>query len=238
MVSSNLPMKKYSEDVVAIFDEMPKENLTLRHHVKPLSVFKDEGIVKQKYDYSCGSAALATLLNSYLHENLSEHQVIQGLMQYGDSKQIEEKRAFSLLDMKRFTSALGYKGAGYTAEIEDLKALKTPAILPIEIFGYKHFVVYRGIYKDHVFFADPFMGNISFPIGQFRKMWYQNIVFIVTDENIKFNALALKESDLRIVHFDMTKYQPFVDAYNSLVTDEQNLIETYGKWKFVTINVR
>lgn len=238
MVGTSYPMQKYAQDDLPIFNEMPNENLVLRHNVKPLSAFKDKNMVKQKYDYSCGSAALATVLNYYLNENFSEHQVIQGLMQYGDSKQIEEKRAFSLLDMKRFVSALGYKGAGYTAEIEDLKALKTPAILPIELYGYKHFVVYRGMYKDHVFFADPFMGNISFPIGQFEKMWYQNIVFIVTNEDLKFNALALKETDLQIVHFDMTKYQPFVQSYESIVTDERNLIETFGKRQYVIINVR
>lgn len=238
MVSTSYPMKPYPEGDLPIFNQLQKENVILRYNVKPLSAFLEEGVVKQKYDYSCGSAALATLLNYYLNENLSEHQVIQGLMQYGDAKQIQEKRAFSLLDMKRFVSALGYKGAGYTAEIEDLKALKSPAIVPIDLYEYKHFVVYRGIYKDHVFFADPFLGNLSFPLSQFEKMWYQNIVFIISKEDLKLNALALKETDLRIVHFDMTKYPPFVDAYESIVDDERNLIEAYGKYKYLRINVR
>ncbi len=49
--------------------------------------------------------------------------------------------------MKRFVEKLGYKGTGYKWEIEDLKTLGKPCIVPVEIFGYSHFCVFRGIFS-------------------------------------------------------------------------------------------
>jgi uncharacterized protein len=179
--------------------------LTLRQNLKPRTEFTAAHIVKQQFDYSCGSAALATLLNYYLGEKLTERQVIEGLVEYGDKKQIERLRAFSLLDMKRFVEKLGYHGTGYKADIEDLKALGKPCIVPVEIFGYQHFCVFRGIVQDHVFLADPYMGDISFPLEQFRKMWQRNVAFVVTDGDIVNSPLMLKEEDLRFIDLDATR---------------------------------
>jgi predicted double-glycine peptidase len=179
--------------------------LTLRQDLKSRAEFTDAHIVKQQFDYSCGSAALATLLNYYLGEKLTEKQIIGGLVEYGDKKQIERLRAFSLLDMKRFVEKLGYHGTGYKADIADLKTLGKPCIVPMEIFGYQHFCVFRGIVQDHVFLADPYMGNISFPMEQFRKMWQHNVAFVVTDGESVNSALMLKEEDLRFINLDATR---------------------------------
>jgi uncharacterized protein len=217
----------------------------LKFDVRPFSEFKDQSIVKQKFDYSCGSAALATLLNYYLGEKLTEQQVIQGLMEYGDSKLIEERRAFSLLDMKQFVAVLGYQGTGYTAELDDLRTLGKPCIVPIEFFGYKHFVVFKGMYKDHMFFADPYMGNISFPIAEFQKMWHKNILFLVTTQEATLSALRLKDEDLRIVDFDWARDTYLQEARSKITDNENRFKETIGrtdtstprKYQFMDINI-
>ena len=190
-------------------------NRSVSYNLKPLSEFKKEKVVKQSYDYSCGSAALATILNYDFGEDLDESQIIQGLMRHGDREKIEKRRAFSLLDMKRFIKVLGYNGVGYKAEIEDLKTLKEPGIVPVEIFGYHHFVVFKGIYDNHVFVADPSQGNISFELDKFKAMWKEQIVFIVYPEDTKkiWHPLRLTDEDLRYVDLDITKklmfdYQP------------------------------
>jgi len=41
----------------------------LRTYVKPASELDKGHLIKQQYDFSCGSAALAILLNHYLGEN-------------------------------------------------------------------------------------------------------------------------------------------------------------------------
>ncbi len=69
--------------------------------VKPALLDQFQGIVRQAYDYSCGSAALTTLLNGYIGTQLDEQQVMNGLMKFGETDKIIERRSFSLLDMKR-----------------------------------------------------------------------------------------------------------------------------------------
>ncbi|MDO2321586.1 cysteine peptidase family C39 domain-containing protein, partial [Escherichia coli] len=82
-------------------------------------------------DYSCGSAALTTLLDYYLGRNLEERQVMEGLLRYGEADKIVQRRGFSLLDMKRYAAALGYKSGCFRAEFSDLDALEHPALVPI-----------------------------------------------------------------------------------------------------------
>lgn len=176
--------------------------VTIQLNVKPLYNLQFKNVVRQSFDYSCGSAALATLLDYYLGENLTEQQVIKGLMEYGDKQKIEQRRAFSLLDMKQFITKLGYKGAGYKANLEDLKELKQPCILPIEFLGYRHFTVFRGIHDGHIFLADPFRGNTSYPLKTFDEMWYDKIVFIVNPNAGEHRLLELTNDDLRYISED------------------------------------
>ncbi|MCK7511119.1 MAG: cysteine peptidase family C39 domain-containing protein [Desulfobacterales bacterium] len=143
--------------------------VVLHQDLKPRAEFTDAHIVKQQYDYSCGSAALATLLNYYLGENLTERQIIEGLVEYGDKKQIEKLRAFSLLDMKRFVEKLGYKGAGYKAEIADLRTLGKPCIVPMEIFGYQHFCRLPGNRPGSRLSGRSLPGECQFPRGAVRE---------------------------------------------------------------------
>lgn len=172
----------------------------ITQQITPLSELQFSGITEQSFDFSCGSAALASLLNSYLGENLTERQVIQGLMEYGSKEKISERRAFSLLDMKKFVQKLGYDGNGYKADINDLIELDSPCILPIEFLGYRHFTVLRGFHGNHIFLADPFRGNTSYTISAFEKMWYQNVIFIVDKKNAQtFSGLQLTNKDLRYI---------------------------------------
>lgn len=177
-----------------------------RTNIVPQDVIQFRNLVKQSYDFSCGSAALATLLNGHLGENFNEKQVIHGLMQYGDKEQIAARRAFSLLDMKRFVSVLGYKGAGYRATMEDLLTPDYwPCIIPIQIFDYRHFVVFRGVYKNHVFLADPWRGHTSYTLDTFEDMWFQNVMFLVSNGHKHRNLLRLTEEDLRFIDEDTAK---------------------------------
>lgn len=177
----------------------------IQEKVTPLTELSNRNITKQSYDYSCGSAALATLLNAYLGENLTERQVIQGLMEYGSKEKIAERRAFSLLDMKRFVGKLGYEGNGFKAELNDLKELDAPCIIPIEFLGYRHFTVLRGFHGNHIFLADPFRGNTSYTIDAFEDMWYQNVIFMVDKKNVRtFSGLRLTNEDLRYIDEDTT----------------------------------
>lgn len=173
-----------------------RESVTL----EPMSQLQFRNVIRQAYDYSCGSAALTTLLDYFLGRNLEERQVMEGLLRFGEADKIVERRGFSLLDMKRFVTALGYRSGGFRAAFSDLDDLEHPAIVPIEYAGFKHFVVVRDVYNDHVFVADPALGNISFTRSRFEEVWDQNVLFVIFPGGQEpQNALELTERDLRII---------------------------------------
>ena len=177
-------------------------NAPMRESVQlePMSQVQFRNVIRQAYDYSCGSAALTTLLDYYLGRDLQERQVMEGLLKYGEADKIVQRRGFSLLDMKRYAAALGYRSGGFRAEFSDLDSLEHPALVPIHYGGFKHFVVVRDVYNDHVFVADPALGNISFTRSRFEAIWDQNVLFVIYPSGQEpKNALALKEQDLRLV---------------------------------------
>ncbi len=193
------PFEKGAIVIEQDYDVSPIE-LRTDIRVEPLVEQKFRNIVRQAYDYSCGSAALTTVLNFYLGRSLGERQVMEGLLHYGESERIVERRAFSMLDMKRLVTALGYPAGGFRATIDDLMDLDHPAIVPINHAGFKHFVVIRTIREGRVFIADPSVGNISFTLAQFEEKWDDNVLFIVFPGGDKpLDYLELKEEDLRYV---------------------------------------
>ena len=195
-------VEPYQQGTIVIEQDFDTSPIELRTdiRVEPLVEQKFRNIVRQAYDYSCGSAALTTVLNFYLGRNLGERQVMEGLLHYGESERIVQRRAFSMLDMKRLVTALGYPSGGFRAKIEDLIDLDHPAIVPIQHAGFKHFVVLRTIRDGRVYLADPAVGNISFTLAQFEEKWDDNVLFIVFPGSDKpLDYLELKEEDLRFV---------------------------------------
>lgn len=207
-ISNNVPLADIPEKQINI---QPSKSvaLRLRSDVTPREAFVFKNITSQEHDYSCGSAALATLLNYGLGEKLSEKQVIRGMLKHGDKEQIKRLRAFSLLDMKRLCTVLGYEAAGYKAGIEDVQNSEYwPCIVPIQLYDYRHFVVLKGVHDGHVFLADPFRGNISYSIPQFKKAWFENVIFLVTSDKFKVsgkNMLKLTRDDLCYITEDTAR---------------------------------
>ncbi|MFE8071573.1 C39 family peptidase [Marinobacteraceae bacterium S3BR75-40.1] len=203
--------------------------LLKRVKVEPLIEQRYRNIVRQAYDYSCGAAALTTVFRYYLGRDLNERQVMEGLLHYGESERIVERRAFSMLDMKRLAGALGYPAGGFKAELTDLIELDHPAIVPIQHGGFDHFVVVREIRDGRVFIADPSLGNISFTLADFQEKWKGNVLFIVfPGGNKPIDALELKEEDLRFVDdqtITLLAERTFPEFHEALQRRIQNELE-------------
>lgn len=182
------------------------------HVIEPLSEVKFRNIVRQQFDYSCGSAAMTTVLQHYLGRNFQERQVMEGLLHYGENDRIVERRGFSMLDMKRLATALGFPAGGFKAELSDLIELDHPAIVPIHFSGFKHFVVVKTVKDGRVFIADPSKGNISFTLERFEEKWDQNVLFVIFPGNTKpVDGLELREEDLRFIDDQTLQLQSFLD---------------------------
>jgi len=143
--------------------------------MEPFSEFKFRHIVRQAYDYSCGSAALTTILKFHLGLNISEQDAMKGMLEHGEQDKIIARRGFSLLDMKRYVATLGSDSGGFRADMNDLAKLGEPAIVPIDYAGFKHFVVLRGVRGGLVFLADPSAGNITFSVEEFATLFTDRI---------------------------------------------------------------
>jgi uncharacterized protein len=147
--------------------------------------------VRQQHDYSCGSAALATLLTYQYNHPVSEEAVFEGMWEKGDQAKIN-REGFSLLDIKHYLADIGYSADGYTAPLEKLASVGVPAIVLIRDNGYNHFVVVRGIQDGKVAVADPSMGARVIPLAQFEKMRINRILFVINGrkEQTVFNHPA------------------------------------------------
>jgi predicted double-glycine peptidase len=84
----------------------------------------------QQYDFSCGSAALATLLTYHYGYPVSETTAFQAMWEHGDQAKIR-REGFSLLDMQRYLAEIGFKADGFTVPLQKLVDSKLPAIVLI-----------------------------------------------------------------------------------------------------------
>lgn len=149
-----------------------------RGPVRSLLEIRQENVVVQQWDISCGAAALATLLAYHHGEPVTEKAVAQAMLGKTDPLRVKVRGGFSLLDMKRYASARGLQAEGYSdMTLADLAKLG-PAIVPVVLERYPHFVVFRALSGDRVLIADPAYGNRSVEVEVFEKAW-QKIAFVV-----------------------------------------------------------
>lgn len=150
--------------------------------VTPVQSLEDRryaGVVRQKFDFSCGSASLATLLRHQYGIAVSEPDVFRGMWTSGDRAQIK-RLGFSLLDMKRYLQQRGLEANGYEVTLKQVADARTPGIALLNVEGYKHFVVVKGVSASEVLVGDPSTGLHSLPTAAFQKMW--NGVYFVLEE--------------------------------------------------------
>ncbi|BEQ17813.1 peptidase, C39 family [Neisseria meningitidis M6190] len=124
---------------------------------------RDFNIVKQDLDFSCGAASVATLLNNFYGQTLTEEEVLKKLDK-------EQMRA-SFEDMRRIMPDLGFEAKGYALSFEQLAQLKIPVIVYLKYRKDDHFSVLRGIDGNTVLLADPSLGHVSMSRAQFLDAW-------------------------------------------------------------------
>jgi uncharacterized protein len=133
----------------------------------------------QKYDFSCGSAALATLLTYHYNFPVNEQTVFEEMYAQGDQQKIH-KEGFSLLDMKRYLASHGFVADGFEHQpLDKLVQARVPAIALIDENGYHHFVVIKGVQEDRVLLGDPAQGTRAMPRPLFEERWKNKLLFVI-----------------------------------------------------------
>jgi len=149
------------------------------------------GTLLQQYDFSCGSAAIATLLTHHYGYAVNEQSVFEEMYATGDQRKIRTE-GFSLLDMKRYLAAHGFEADGFEQPLDKLAEARVPAIALINEKGYQHFVVIKGLQADRVLIGDPAQGTRAVPRQAFEATWKSRLLFVIHNrmDQARFNLAA------------------------------------------------
>ncbi|WP_425450133.1 C39 family peptidase [Virgifigura deserti] len=153
-------------------------------------------VVRQQYDYSCGSAALATLLTYHYERPTGEDEIFVSMFNVGDQQKIQ-REGFSLLDMKNYLARQGLTADGFQIPLDKIAEVGVPVITLVNTNGYRHFVVIKGIANGEVVIGDPAFGVNIKPIDEFRTIW-SGVVFLIRNEPSKARDYFNHQRDWRV----------------------------------------
>ena len=153
----------------------------IRTYVWSWKAMKERNVVMQQYDYSCGAAALATLIRYYWGDAATEEGVLVAILATLTRAEVDDRVAngLSMTDLKNAAVAAGYQAVMGRRTLAQMTELKAPVIVRLVKGDFKHFVVFRGVLKDRVFLADPIRGNLRMSIQTFSQQWRDNVVLVV-----------------------------------------------------------
>ncbi len=133
-----------------------------------------EQLEKQTRFFSCGPAALSTIIEALTKIKISERDIFDKLG--------EENKMSSLSDLIRITNSypeLSLSCKAYKTSAEKLYTSSfIPSLVNVNVEGYDHFVVFKGYDKktDTVILADPAYGGAQIP-GDLFKRWFYSTSF-------------------------------------------------------------
>src|SRR3990172_9869222 len=139
-------------------------------------------VIRQKYDYSCGSAALATLLTFHYNPPVGEDEVFREMFAYGDQEKIR-RSGFSMLDMKRFLDKRGLRSDRFRLRFDRVEQMGLPGIALVNVNGYRHFVVVKGVVGNRGLLGDPALGVGTTDRATFQKLWDGSILAARADRS-------------------------------------------------------
>jgi len=149
---------------------------TTDQRVQSWDELNKKNIVMQQFDYSCGAASLATIMQYYFDEDVTELSLMDEINSIFSDQEMSviEESGLSFLELEKIAESKGYQTASVRLSVAALKELQGPVLVFVEPNGYKHFAILRGVIEDRVFLADPSRGNIRLSMSEFLKEWSGN----------------------------------------------------------------
>jgi len=157
-------------------------------HVTSLKEARFKATTRQQFDFSCGSAAVATLLTYHYNYPVTEQSVFEEMFKRGDQAKIQ-KEGFSMLDMKTYLNAHQFQADGFELPLAKLLESGLPAIVLISDNGYHHFVVVKGMLDGRILIGDPSSGTRAVSRATFESIWVNKLLFVIHNKQsqAKFN---------------------------------------------------
>lgn len=183
------------------------------HFNKPITSMREAkftDLVEQKYDFSCGAAAVTTILRYAYNKDVTELDVLEGLAKVSDEETVREK-GFSLLDLRHYIDSLGMRGRGYEIPVDMLPRVNIPSIVLVNIRGYQHFVVFKRLIDDKVYIGDPALGNRIMTKDEFIEAWNGSI-FVVIGKNFDRHTVLRQPKEALTAHKFLHSMAPVTNA--------------------------
>ena len=176
---------------------------TFQGYVWSWTELKRRNVVMQKYDYSCGAAALATILRYYWEDDVSEKQILDAMLKVLTIDEVKDriKNGMSITDLRRSSVELGYLSSIGTMTFEQLSQSKIPVVVPLKLKGFDHFVVYRGVAGGRVYIADPVRGNVRPTIPEFCGQWQKGAILVVIkkgEQPREWSPLSIRADEVKL----------------------------------------
>lgn len=161
---TNEPVTSQDNDTENLKPDAENETITA-------PVLNTTGIVMQTSNYTCGPAALATVLNN-MGINATEHElaVLAGTDETGTT----------MYGLIQAAKSKGLNAKGMKVSINDLKK---NSIVFLTINGNTHYSIIREITNESIKLADPGLGNIAMILEEFNNA-YSGYALVISDPNI------------------------------------------------------
>ncbi len=164
---------------------------------------RQRNVVMQTYDYSCGAAALATILRYYWNDPGDERQIVNMILKTLTADEVKDrmKHGLAISDLRRAAVQMGYFSTIGTMTFQQLAQARVPLVVPLKIKDYDHFVVYRGMADGRVYLADSCRGNVRPTVAEFCQQWQKNAVLVVAKPGVMpplQSALSIREDEVSV----------------------------------------
>lgn len=195
----------------------------VRKTMRSMRDMRFQDLMRQRYDFSCGSSALASVLHYGYGLDVTEPELIKKMMVGVDPKDVV-RNGFSMLDMKRYVESIGMRGHGFRIEVDALYRLQMPVIALLDLKGYKHFVVVKGAANGRVFVADPALGHRVMLESDFVKGWNGIVLAVVADRPTRADSYLVSNRSSpalqrRVEALDRATTPPRVVEFGLVIAD-------------------
>lgn len=133
------------------------------------------GVTTQELDNSCGLASLVTIMRFHFGDDITERQLLEDYLANTESAAVAlaMRQGLSLLELERLAQRQGYQVRRAMLSLKKLAELAqfAPVLVYLNVDGFRHFAVVRGISEKEVLLADSSRGNVRYSRAQFLREW-------------------------------------------------------------------
>lgn len=169
--------------------------------VKNYRDLRFDSVIGQTSDFTCGPAAIATLLTSYYGQPVSEQSVTERSVADMQTRGKAVTEGLTLLSLKNVLNDEAVPGNGYKLTLEQLRGVLSQGLPVVAnvVYPKGHYYLVLAVDDQNVLLADPSWGVRSQPLVNFLNAW--NGVVLLPQPNEAQAAQARAEVQQQVTTY-------------------------------------